>query len=298
MACFDAKLDTRFEKISNLHPCFGGGANMSRGRVHLPVSPSCNIQCKFCKRSFNKNENRPGVAGQLLSPEKAAALVDKALVLCPEITVAGIAGPGDTLASPYALETFHLIHAHHPELINCLSTNGLLLERYAQDVWDAGVRTVTVTVNAVDPEILQYICSGIVLDGRHYEGLTAARILIEAQKRGIKRIAELGAVVKINTVLIPDINDAHVAEIARTTSELGAALINIIPLIPQHEMADFEAPDCALLNEAREAAEAYLPVFRHCRHCRADACGIPGISDLSGQLYDSNQRIQETFSHG
>lgn len=298
MACFDAKLDTRFEKISNLHPCFGGGANMTRGRVHLPVSPSCNIRCKFCKRSFNKTENRPGVASQLLSPEQAAGLVDKALALCPEITVAGIAGPGDTLASPYALETFRLVHQHHPELINCLSTNGLLLERYAQDIWDAGVRTVTVTVNAVDPEILQYICSDIVLDGKHYEGLTAANILIEAQKRGIKRIADLGAVVKINTVLIPDINDSHISEIARTTAALGAALINIIPLIPQHEMADIAAPDCAQLNEAREAAEEYLPVFRHCRHCRADACGIPGLSDLSDLLYDSNQRIQETFSHG
>jgi nitrogen fixation protein NifB len=133
MACFDAKLDTRFEKISNLHPCFSGGANMSRGRVHLPVSPSCNIQCKFCKRSFNQYENRPGVAGTLLSPEQAVRLVDKALALCPEITtVAGIAGPGDTPMplpipgnlpfNPPAPSRAHQLPEH----------NGLLLERYAR----------------------------------------------------------------------------------------------------------------------------------------------------------------------
>lgn len=271
---------------------------MNRGRVHLPVSPACNIRCRFCKRSFNKTEQRPGVAHQLLKPEQAADLVDHALALCPEITVVGIAGPGDTLATPHALETFRLVHQRHPELINCLSTNGLLLERYAQDLWDAGVRTVTVTVNAVDPEILQYICSHVVLDGKRYEGLEAARILIEAQKRGIQKMAELGAVVKINVVLIPGINDSHISEIARTAADLGAAIINIIPLIPQHEMADMEAPSCAELNEAREAAEAFLPVFRHCQHCRADACGIPGRSDLSHLLYGDHPRTPETFSHG
>lgn len=298
MACFNTKVDTRFEKISNLHPCFSGSANMLRGRVHLPVSPTCNIQCRFCKRSFNKTEQRPGVTSRLMTPGQAAQLVDQALALCPEITVVGIAGPGDTLATPHALETFRLVSRRHPELINCLSTNGLLLERYAQDLWDAGVRTVTVTVNAADPEILRYIISHVVLDGKRMEGLEASQILIEAQKRGIRRMAELGAIVKINTVLIPDVNDAHISEIARTMADLGAAIINIIPLIPQHEMADMEAPTCAQLNEARETAEAYLPVFRHCQHCRADACGIPGRSDLSHLLYGGQQRIQETFSHG
>lgn len=298
MACFDAKPDPRFEKISNLHPCFSEGANTRKGRVHLPVCPSCNIRCKFCKRSFNRYEQRPGVTGRLLSPEQAAQLVDKALALCPEITVAGIAGPGDTLSTPHALETFRLIHERHPGLINCLSTNGLLLERYAEDIWDAGVRTVTVTVNAVNPEILVHICSGIELDGKHFVGLEAARLLIEAQKRGIRKMADLGAVVKINTVLIPGINDKHISEIARTAADLGAAIINIIPLIPQHELSHIKAPGCAELNEARQAAEEFLPVFRHCRHCRADACGIPGISDLSDLLYGDQPRIPETFSHG
>ncbi len=298
MACDTANIVTQLEKISNLHPCFSKGANVHKGRVHLPVSPTCNIQCKFCKRSFNKHEQRPGVTGRLLSPEQAAQLVDKALMLCPEITVAGIAGPGDTLATPYALDTFRLIHKRHPELINCLSTNGLLLERYAEDLLVAGVRTITVTVNAVDPEILQHICSYVLIDEKRYEGIEAAKIFIEAQKRGIQKAAGLGAVVKINIVLIPGVNDFHISEIARTVAELGASLINIIPLIPQHEMSYIEAPTCAELNEARRAAEEFLPVFRHCQHCRADACGIPGRSDLSHLLYGENQRIEETFSHG
>lgn len=295
--CGSVKVDERLEHIANRHPCFSGEANMNHGRLHLPVSPTCNIQCKFCKRSINKLENRPGVSQTVLSPESACNLVAKALEICPEITVAGIAGPGDTLATPYAIETFRLINKMYPELINCLSTNGLLLERYTDELYSAGVRTVTVTVNAVNPEVLENICSWIVYDGVKYTGIEAAKILIEAQKRGIRKLAELDMLIKINIVLIPGINDFHIEEIARTVKECGANLINIIPLIPQNELSESQAPSCQQLNEARVAAEKYLPVFRHCQHCRADACGIPGRGDLSSLLYETSG-IPQTFSHG
>ena len=285
--------------IKNRHPCFNDDVSMKNGRLHLPVSPVCNIRCKFCKRSFNKTEQRPGVTSKLLEPQEAANLVEKALDLCPDITVVGIAGPGDTLASEHALETFRRVHERYPQLINCMSTNGLLLERYADDLWEAGVRTVTVTVNAVDPNILKDICSYVLLGGGLYEGIYAAEILINAQKRGIAKIAALGAVVKINTVLIPGINDSHIEEIAYTVKSLGASILNIIPLIPQYEMSDIFPPSCSKLNSARASAEKHLPVFRHCQHCRADACGVPGMNDVSALLYeDKSREVTQTFSHG
>jgi nitrogen fixation protein NifB len=233
-----------------------------------------------------------------LRPADAANLVRKALKLCPEISVAGIAGPGDTLATPHALETFRIIHREFPHLINCLSTNGLLLERCAEAIKEAGVGSLTVTVNAVDPVILERISSQVILDGMRHTGVEGAAILIEAQKRGIKKAADLGLLIKINVVLIPSVNGGHIGTIARTVSELGAGIVNIIPLIPQHEFADAEEPSCEELNDAREAAEEFLPVFRHCQHCRADACGIPGMGDLSSLLYEEEREFEQTFSHG
>jgi nitrogen fixation protein NifB len=298
MVCgHSVRVEEKFSHISNRHPCFSGGANMNRGRVHLPVSPVCNIQCRFCQRAFNKVDQRPGVSAGILKPGEAAGLVKRALEICPEITVAGIAGPGDTLATHHALKTFELIHDEYPELINCLSTNGLLLERYAEDIVRAGVKTLTVTVNAVDPLILDKICSRVVLDGGVYAGPGGVGVLIEAQKRGIKKAADLGLLIKINIVLIPRVNGNHIGEIAETAAALGAGLVNIIPLIPQFEFSDEAPPDCVELARAREAAEAHLPVFRHCQHCRADACGIPGRGDLSALLYGGRQ-FAETFSHG
>lgn len=286
----------RFEHLVKKHPCLGGDAHFKYGRIHLPVSPACNIQCRFCRRSFNKYENRPGVTNTIVSPEESLAVVEKAIKLCPDITVVGIAGPGDPLATTHALDTFKLIHRNYPQLIKCLSTNGLLLEEYAQKLVEAGVTTVTVTVNAVRPEILLNICSGIILHGVHLPGSEGAEQLIKAQLKGITKMSSLGAIVKINTVLIPGINIEHVEEIAQTTTKAGASMINLIPLIPQNEMKDYTAPTCDELNRARKIAEKHLTVFRHCQHCRADACGIPGTGqDLAGLLYGTRA---ETFSHG
>jgi nitrogen fixation protein NifB len=279
------------------HPCFNGEAHFKYGRLHLPVSPDCNIQCGFCKRGFNKYEDRPGVSRVLLQPEQAVKLVAKALERCPELTVVGIAGPGDTLATDHALEVFEEVHQRFPQLMNCLSTNGLLLEEKAERVAAAGVKTITVTVNAVDPSVLRQICAYIRYHDQYLTGEYAARRLISAQLAGIRRMVALGGIVKINTVLIPGVNTHQIEQIAEITAKLGASIMNIIPLIPQYRFSQHRPPNCEELMAARESAEKFLPVFRHCRHCRADAFGIPGrdTDDRTESLYDS---VAQTFSHG
>lgn len=284
------------DKVSNLHPCFG--QTMNHGRIHLPVCPTCNIECNFCIRSINTYENRPGVAGDILTPAEAVDALDRALQICPEITVAGIAGPGDTLASNGALDTFRLIGDKYPEVLKCMSTNGLLLNERAQELIDVGIDTLTVTVNAVDPKILAKIVSGITYHGKHYVGEEAARILIDNQLAGIRKIAAAGITIKVNTVLIVEINRDHIPEIAKTVSEAGASMYNIIPLIPQHKLKDCVEPKCVDIDGARTEAEAYIDVFRHCQRCRADAVGIPGQKDYGDQIYLKRLNQKDTFSHG
>ncbi|MDP4177308.1 MAG: radical SAM protein [Bacillota bacterium] len=286
-----------YEKLKNDHPCFGGHKN-NKGRIHLPVSPGCNIQCRFCDRKINDVEKRPGVTSSILTPQEAVEVVDRALKLCPEITVAGIAGPGDTLASDKALETFRLIKVQYPELLKCMSTNGLLLNEKADEVIDVGIDSLTVTVNAVDPEIEAKLNSAIIYHGKKYTGVEAAEILIENQLKGIKKISEAGITVKVNSVLVPGINDEHIEEIARVVSEAGASIYNIIPIIPQHELSYVEEPTCQLIDSVRRKAEKYIDVFRHCQRCRADAVGVPGESEFGSQVYQKRVLVKETFSHG
>ncbi len=287
-----------YSELTQVHPCFSVGAKSNKGRVHLPVSPGCNITCRFCDRKINDTEIRPGVASAIITPEEAVEVVRKAVALCPDITVAGVAGPGDTLATPYALQTFRLIKQEFPDIIKCMSTNGLLLPEHAAEIIEVGIDTLTVTVNAVDPSIQARICGGIVYHGKRYEGEEAAKILIHNQVTGIKAVAQAGITVKVNTVLIPEINAEHIKTVAKTVSEAGAKIYNIIPLIPQHELAWCSEPTCALISSVRSEAETYINVFRHCQRCRADAAGIPGGKDFSKQIYIRPIQQENTFSHG
>ncbi|MDF2800560.1 MAG: nifB [Anaerocolumna sp.] len=282
--------------LKNLHPCFGSIPNT--GRIHLPVCPGCNIQCNFCDRKINDYEKRPGVTASILDPKEAANILDEALKVCPSITVAGIAGPGDTLASDKAIETFKIIKETHPDLLKCMSTNGLLLAERAEELIELGIDSLTVTVNAVDPWILTKIVSGIVYHGKYVEGIEAAEILIHNQLEGIRKMASTGTTIKVNTVLINEINRHHIKDVARAVKEAGATMYNIIPLIPQHKLSDFEEPGCADIDGARREAGEYIDVFRHCQRCRADAIGIPGILEVADQIYKGRIKFKETFSHG
>jgi nitrogen fixation protein NifB len=243
---------------------------------------------------------RPGVSRTVITPHEAIDAIRRALQFCPDIKVAGIAGPGDTLASPFALETFRLIKKEFPELVKCMSTNGLLLAEKAQEVIDVGIDSLTVTVNAVDPLIEAQLNDGIVWHGEHITGIEAAQILIQQQLKGIELVSDARLTVKVNTVLVPGINDGHIEKIAMTVAEKGASIYNIIPLIPQHKLKECREPDCMELERAILIASKHIDVFRHCQRCRADAVGIPGGEDFGDRVYLDLQRLskKDTFSHG
>lgn len=290
-------MNNTYKDLQNSHPCFGGRKN-NAGRIHLPVSPGCNIACRFCDRVINDEEERPGVTSKVITPDESVDILKKALEICPEIKVAGIAGPGDTLATDYALKTFRKVKEKFPNLIKCMSTNGLLLYEKADEVVDVGIDSLTVTVNAVDPEIEAKLNKFIIYHGKRYDGIDGAKILIENQLKGIKKVTSAGITVKINTVLVPEINGSHIEEIAKTVSKAGAKIYNIIPLIPQFELSDMKAPTCAEIEAARTKTSRYIDVFRHCQHCRADAVGVPGKSEFGDHIYQRKLNVKETFSHG
>ncbi|ALK09358.1 radical SAM protein [Blastochloris viridis] len=289
-----------FPALEGRHPCFSTTAegHARSARLHLPVSPGCNIACAFCKRDFNRRDQRPGVATRLLTPDEATDIVARALELCSTLAVVGIAGPGDPLASTHALDTFALVRRRWPHLILCLSTNGLMLPAHLDAIADVGVATLTVTVNAVDPAIQAQITPKIAWQRRRLNGIEAAERLIANQLEGIKGAAERGLTVKVNTVLIPGVNDHHIGDVAAQVAAAGARLINVIALIPQHDFAHLPAPGMVMRHRARTDAAQHLKVFTHCQRCRADACGIPGVSDYTEQLYGDRLVAEPTFSHG
>lgn len=175
------------------HPCFNG-CGSGYARMHLPVAPACNIQCNYCVRKFDcPNESRPGVTTQVLTPEQARDKYIHVKSKVPNLSVVGIAGPGDSLAEwGKTSASLRLIREVDPNVTFCLSTNGLMLPFYADELVQLGVSHVTVTMNAVDPAIGAKIYQHVTFMGTRYTGETAAAILLANQLSGIKRLCELG----------------------------------------------------------------------------------------------------------
>lgn len=275
------------EKKTKEHPCFKAGCSGKNARIHVAVAPRCNISCNYCVREHDcVNESRPGVTSTLLSPEEALLRYEAAKEVVGSLTVVGIAGPGDALANWEASKkTFELIREKDPDICFCLSTNGLLLPRYVDELAALGVTHVTVTMNAVDASIAAKIYQHIVLDKVAYTGIEGAQILLDNQVEGIKRLVAHGICVKINTVLVEGINDEHAEAVSRYVAKLGAHCQNITKMIPV-EGSFFEnlspvSNDKHL--QVRAACAKNISQISHCHQCRADAVGKLG-EDLSSLL--------------
>lgn len=265
-------------KNLNRHPCFNKESAGECGRVHLPVAPKCNIQCNYCNRKYDcVNESRPGVTSSVLKPFQAAQYMDKVLEKEPRITVAGIAGPGDPFANPAdTLETIRLLRKKHPDMIFCLSSNGLNLTPYLDEIAELDVSHVTVTLNAVDPAIGAMIYSWVKDGNVVWRGEQGAAKLLERQLEAIRGLKERGVLVKINTIIIPGVNDTHIPAVTKKIAELGVDIQNLIPIKPTAE-TPFEhipEPDRRTIKELREQAGKLVKQMTHCKRCRADAVGL------------------------
>jgi len=281
----DGPIDPEHMRKIQKHPCFNPEAAHTFGRIHLPVAPECNIQCNFCVREFDcVNESRPGVTSKVLTPAEALERVREVVSRFENIRTVGIAGPGEPLANEATFETFRLVRDAFPDLHLCVSSNGLLLPDKVGLLHDLGVDTVTVTMSAVDPKIGKEIYSWVFYEGKYYRDLEGAELLLRKQLEGIKEAVKRGMLVKINSVMIPTVNDHHMVEIARKAKELGAFMQNIMPLIPQYKFAHLKPPSASERKAAQDAAAAFIRQMRHCRQCRADAVGLLG-QDLSKELF-------------
>ena len=272
-----------WEKVKN-HPCYSEEAHHHYARMHVAVAPACNIQCNYCNRKYDcANESRPGVVSEKLTPEQAAKKVLAVASTIPQMTVLGIAGPGDPLANPEkTFKTFELIYKAAPDIKLCLSTNGLSLPDYVDRIKSFNVDHVTITINMVDPEIGAEIYPWIFWKHKRIKGKDAARILSERQLQGLEMLTERGILCKVNSVMIPGVNDRHLIEVNKAVKSRGAFLHNIMPLIsaPEHGtvygLNGQRGPTAQELKALQDGCEGEMNMMRHCRQCRADAVGLLG----------------------
>ncbi|MBD9362154.1 nitrogenase cofactor biosynthesis protein NifB [Methylomonas fluvii] len=270
-------------KVEN-HPCYSEDAHHYFARMHVAVAPACNIQCHYCNRKYDcSNESRPGVVSELLTPDQAVKKTMAVAANIPQMTVLGIAGPGDPLANPErTFETFRRLSAEAPDIKLCVSTNGLALPESVEELSKHNIDHVTITINCVDPEIGAQIYPWIFWENKRIKGVKGAKILIEQQQKGLEMLAAKGILVKVNSVMIPGVNDKHLAEVSKIVKAKGAFLHNVMPLIAEAEHGTFygvmgqRGPTQDELMDLQDSCSGDMNMMRHCRQCRADAVGLLG----------------------
>lgn len=282
---YNKKRDKR-EEIpvkDRVHPCFDKVAKMKYARVHIPIAPKCNVQCTYCNRKYDcVNESRPGITSSVLNPYQSLNYIRAISAKIKNISTIGIAGPGDAFAEPEkTLESIRLIKNEFPEKIFCLSSNGLNILPYIDEIEELGVTHVTLTVNSFRVETLAKIYKWIRFNKKVYRGLEAAQIMLTQQTEALKALAKKNITVKVNAVIIPGVNDNEMEEVAKTISELGVATMNCIPLIPA-EGSDLEnspKPTRESVRNIIHTIRQYIKPMTHCARCRADAAGMLGHDD-------------------
>lgn len=99
-----------------------------------------------------------------------------------------------------------------------LTTNGILLENYARDIFNAGIRRINISLDSLNKEKYARITGGGDLD---------------AVLRGINEADKIGfSPVKINTVAIKGFNDDEVMEFARLAHQkpFQVRFIELMPI--------------------------------------------------------------------
>ena len=107
------------------------------------------------------------------------------------------------------------------------------------------------------------------------------------QIEALVRLKQRGIIVKVNSIVIPGVNDEHLPEVAEKVAGLGADIMNCMALVPVKgaEFEDRLPPDNLTMARVRLQSERHLPQMSHCARCRADAVGFIG-EEMTAEQHD------------
>jgi cyclic pyranopterin phosphate synthase len=124
-----------------------------------------------------------------------------------------------------------------------LTTNGTLLEKYAQSLKDAGLNRVNVSFDTLNPETYRFITTSSYVD---------------QVKKGIKKATEVGLYpVKVNMVVMRDLNHQEIWDMFEFCKENGA-ILQLIELLkvescPDTDFFDDYHYDISIIEEKLKA---------------------------------------------
>jgi nitrogen fixation protein NifB len=264
------------------HPCFAGNREDLWVRIHLPVAACCNVKCIFCDGygGASCHTSKPGYSSKIMSPDAAVERTMKELARNSRLRIIAISGPGEPLVNPETFATLQRIIEQGVDAKFCLSTNGVMLSEMLTSLSDLNISTISVSMSTQSHVIATRLYQWANINGRILRGQQMGKEIVSRQLHGIELAADSGICVKVNTILIPELNMGDIGPLSKSISKAGARLQNITPLIPCDAAASLRAPSVKELENARKIASRSILQFTHCKQCRSDVIGVPGNDSI------------------
>ncbi|MBX7514288.1 GTP 3',8-cyclase MoaA [Qipengyuania sp. GH38] len=208
--------------------------------VRMSVTDRCNLRCTYCMAEDMQFLPRR----DLLTLEELAGLARHLVARgVKRIRLTG----GEPLVRRGFLDLARELGAlreHGLEELT-LTTNGVLLSRMAEELFDAGIERINVSLDTLAPSRFAAITRGGDV-ARVIEGIDAARAA--------------GIAVKINMVAMRGVNDTEFVSMAYWCGERGCDL-SLIETMPLGEVEGERADTYLPLTQARAALERELTLM-------------------------------------
>ena len=156
--------------------------------LRITLTNRCNVNCLYCHHDGMVKSHEEMTSDELYTICKIAKKIG-----VRKIRLSG----GEPLLKKDIVEIVEKIASLDFKDIS-MTTNGTLLEKYAQDLKDAGLDRVNVSLDTLDRETFEFITK---------------KDYLEDAKKGILKAVEVGLYpVKINMVIMKDINQDEIDE--------------------------------------------------------------------------------------
>lgn len=181
--------------------------------LRITLTNRCNVNCIYCHHDgmqSSKNEMTPDEIHKICQIAKRIGV--------RKIRLSG----GEPLIRKDIVEIISKINSVGFNDIS-ITTNGILLEKYAENLKEAGLDRVNVSLDTLNPETYEFITK---------------KDYLEAAKRGILKSVEVGLYpVKINMVIMKDINEHEIKDMFNFCKDNNMVL-QLIELIESENCDD------------------------------------------------------------
>ena len=181
--------------------------------LRITLTNRCNVNCIYCHHDgmrSSKNEMTPDEIYKICQIAKRIGV--------RKIRLSG----GEPLIRKDIVEIISKINSIGFNDIS-ITTNGILIEKYAKDLKEAGIDRVNVSLDTLNPETYEFITK---------------KDYLEAAKKGILKSVEVGLYpVKINMVIMRDINEHEIKDMFNFCKD-NDMVLQLIELIESENCDD------------------------------------------------------------